>query len=221
VVTVKARRLSPQLVQILHVAPTERLQGGNNLPFGTGREASRWIVETLVKDENKTQVEPAARAARQDPDRREEIDELLRIKRVHRFDAGQVPCPSCTVVVDMTINRCPFCESDIAAETALARETTRRLRELSGELDAEHGARSTDEEPPRRGFLARLKYLFEGDPEPDPFDAIKVDPHARRLLGVVSPGDVLKVLEEDGPWLKIKTAGGAIGWVYSTVREDS
>jgi hypothetical protein len=177
-------------------------------------------VETLVKDKIESPAEPTVPTARQDPDRREEIDELLRIKRVHRFDAGQVPCPSCTVVVDIKINRCPFCESDIAAETALARETTRRLRELSGELDAEHAARSQDEEPARRGFFARLKYLFEGDPEPDPADA-KVDPHAKRLLGVVSPGDVLKVLEEDGPWLKIKTAAGAIGWVYSTVREGS
>jgi len=178
-------------------------------------------VETLIKDDIKSSAEPAAKPVRQIPERGEEIDELLRIKRAHRFDAGQVPCPSCTVVVDMTINRCPFCESDIAAETALARETTRRLRELSGELDLEHAARTHEDEPAQRGFFARLKYLFEGDPEPDPADAMKVDPHARRLLGVVSPGDSLKVLEEEGPWLKIKTAGGAIGWVYSTVRKDA
>jgi len=177
-------------------------------------------VETLVKEEIKPSVEDVARTT-QGPDRREEIDELLRIKKSHRIDAGQVPCPSCTVVVDITINRCPFCESDIAPETALARETTRRLRELTGDLDAEHAARSDEEEPVRRGFFDRLKYLFEGDPDPDPFAATKVDPHAKRLLNVVSPGDSLKVLEEDGPWLKIKTAGGAIGWVYSTVRKDA
>jgi len=172
-------------------------------------------VETLVKDETQAAAAPAEPSA----DPRPEIDELLRIKKRHRIEGNQVPCPSCTVKVEMTINRCPFCESDIAAETALARETTRRLRELSGELDTEHKRRPTDEEPRRRGFFERLKYLFEGDPEPDP-DAGRIDPFARRLLSNISPGDTLKVLEEDGPWLKIKTAAGDIGWVYSTVRKD-
>jgi hypothetical protein len=172
-------------------------------------------VETIVKEEVKSPAAPAEPVA-STPDRRDEIDELLRIKQAHRINAGQVPCPCCAVVVDMAINRCPFCESDIAPETALARETTRRLRELSGELDHEDVER-TKEEPEPRGFFERLKYLFEGDPEPAP--APVVDPHAKRLLGIVSPGDVLKVLEEDGPWLKIKTAAGAIGWVYSTVRK--
>ena len=172
-------------------------------------------METLVKDEMKSTAavtEPSA-------DPRPEIDELLRIKKSRRIEGNQVPCPSCTVPVDMTINRCPFCESDIAAETALARETTRRLREISGELDHEHRQRPSDEEPHRRGFFERLKYLFEGDPERNPA-ADRIDPFAKRLLGNVSPGDSLKVLEEDGSWLKVKTAQGYIGWVYSTVRKE-
>jgi hypothetical protein len=177
-------------------------------------------VETLVKDEVKRPAEPAG-ATPQTPDQRAEIEELLRIKRSRRIDGTRVPCPSCTVPVEFTLNRCPFCESDIAPETALARETTRRLRELSGELDVENTARTnTDEEPVRRGFFARLKYLFEGDPEIDPLDAMP-DPHAKRLLGNVSQGDTLKVQAEDGPWLQVKTSAGLIGWVYSTIRKDS
>ncbi|HEU4365800.1 MAG TPA: SH3 domain-containing protein [Candidatus Krumholzibacteria bacterium] len=173
-------------------------------------------METLVKDEAQAAVKTAENATTH-PDRHDEIDELMRIKRTRRIEAGRVPCPSCTVPVEMTINRCPFCDSDIAAETALARETTRRLRELSGEFDAEHAARPEEEGPQRRGFFQRLKYLFEGDPEP--VAPPTIDPHAKRLLSNVSPGDTLKVLDEDGPWLKVKTAGGDIGWVYSTVRK--
>jgi hypothetical protein len=181
-------------------------------------------VETLLKDKIQEPVKKAepvadrpAKAGGQTPERREEIEELLRIKKSRRIDAGRVPCPACGVLVDMAINRCPFCESDIAAETALARETTRRLRELSGEIDAEHAVR-TQEKPKRRGFFQRLKYLFEGDPEP--VETPKIDPHAKRLLASLAPGDTLKVIDEDGPWLQVKTMGSQIGWVYSTVRKN-
>lgn len=184
-------------------------------------------METTVMEEVKPQTETSVEetqatveAVDETPDRREEIDHLLRIKRERKIDAGRIPCPSCTVPVEITISRCPFCDSDIAAEAALARETTRRLRELSGDIDTEHAER-TAEKPKRRGFFARLKYLFEGDPEPDPAqDTGKIDPHAKRLLSLLAPGDVLKVLEEDGAWLQVKTAAGAVGWVYSTVRKD-
>ena len=182
-------------------------------------------METLVKDKVESRVKMAVGTARpaenredgaKAPDRREEVDELLRIKRSRRIDADKVPCPSCGVVVAMSINRCPFCESDIAAETALARETTRRLRELSGELDAEHAVRTQDP-PKRRGFFERLKYLFEGDPEP--VDTPKVDPYGKRLLGHLAPGDSFKVIDGDGPWLKVQTMGSDTGWVYSTLRK--
>jgi len=180
-------------------------------------------VDTLLKDKiqspAKAVEETTARPVENGEavPRGKEIDELLRIKQSHRIDGSRVPCPSCGMLVDVTINRCPFCESDIAAETALARETTRRLRELSSELDVEHAVRTQDQ-PSRRGFFERLKYLFEGDPEPT--DTPKPDPHAKRLLGNLSTGDSLKVLEEDGPWLKVKTMSSQIGWVYSTVRKN-
>ncbi len=147
-----------------------------------------------------------------------EIDELLRIKQSRRMTDTKVPCPSCGVVVEQTINRCPFCESDIAAETALARETTRRLREISGELNHEHATRLR-ETPKPRGFFARLKCLFQGDPAPEPIDTFKSDPTATRLLGHLAPGDAIRVIGEDGPWLQVKTPTSEIGWVYSTFKQ--
>jgi hypothetical protein len=118
----------------------------------------------------------------------------------------------------MTINRCPFCESDIAAETALARETTRRLRELSGQLDLEHATR-TRETPKPRGFFERLKCLFEGDPAPEPINTLASDPMAKRLLCNLAPGDAIRVIGEDGSWLQVKTPTSEIGWVYSTFKK--
>lgn len=177
-------------------------------------------MDTLVKEEKKSPVEAAPKAAARSSDRGREIDELMRIKQSRRIDAGRVPCPSCGVIVDMMINRCPFCESDIAAETALARETTRRLRELSGELDVEHAKRVRAEEAPkRRGFFERLAYLFQGDPESSD-KSPTVDPYAKRLLTNLAPGDSFKILAEDGAWVQVKTMAGEIGWVYSTVRKD-
>jgi predicted Zn-ribbon and HTH transcriptional regulator len=177
-------------------------------------------VTTLLEEEKPaTQAEPARRAdtAPQSPDH-DEIDGLLRIKKSRRMEEHRVPCPACGVVIENKLNRCPFCESDVAAETALARETMRRLRELSGELDAEHAAR-TREAPKPRGFFARLRCLFEGDPAPEPTHSFKADPTVKRLLGNLATGDAIRVIAEDGPWLQVKTPTSEIGWVYSTFKK--
>lgn len=177
-------------------------------------------TETTAKPSDRTPARPADDRAIVDQiqGRNAEIDELLRIKLSRRIDGTRVPCPSCNIVIENTLNQCPFCESDVTAATALARETTRRLRELSGELDAEHASR-TKEKPKRRSFFERLKYLFEGDPEP--VESPRMDPNAKRLLSSLAAGDTLKVIEEDGPWVMVKTMSSVTGWVYSTVRKHS
>ena len=177
----------------------------------------RCIVQSTLEKTEVTNIEPARRTE-PDANRGEEINELLRIKGQRRMGDTKVPCPSCGVVVEMTINRCPFCESDIAAETALARETTRRLRELSGNLDLEHATRMR-ETPKPRGFFARLKCLFQGDPVPEPIDTFKSDPMLKRLLCNLAPGDAIRVIGEDGSWLQVKTPTSEIGWVYSTFKK--
>jgi len=181
-------------------------------------------VPSILDETEVTNLEPAraigvtsSPTPDADAPRGEEINELLRIKNSRRMTDTKVPCPSCGVVVEMTINRCPFCESDIAAETALARETMRRLRELSGALDLEHATRIR-ETPKPRGFFARLKCLFQGDPAPEPIDTLRSDPTATRLLGNLAAGDAIRVIGEDGAWLQVKTPTSEIGWVYSTFK---
>jgi hypothetical protein len=181
-------------------------------------------VPSILDETEVTNLEPArapgvtpSPATDADASRGEEINELLRIKNSRRMTDTKVPCPSCGVVVEMTINRCPFCESDIAAETALARETMRRLRLLSGALDLEHATRIR-ETPKPRGFFARLKCLFQGDPAPEPIDTLRSDPTATRLLGNLAAGDAIRVIGEDGAWLQVKTPTSEIGWVYSTFK---
>lgn len=173
-------------------------------------------METIV--EEITELVTKTAAAGDNPNRNEEIEELLRIKQSRRIEENKVPCPACGVTVNHTLNRCPFCESDIAAATALARETMRRLRELSGALDAEHAAR-TRETPKRRGFFERLKCLFQGDPEPQPVDTFKADPNTTRVLGNLAAGDAIRVIAEDGPWLQVKTPSSEVAWVYSTFKK--
>ena len=176
-------------------------------------------MPSIMDETEVTNLEPVATLpANSDSKRGAEIDELLRIKQSHRISDTKVPCPSCGVVVDQTMNRCPFCESDIAAETALARETTRRLRELSGDLNLEHATRLR-ETPKPRGFFARLKCLFQGDPAPEPIETFKSDPTATRLLHNLAPGDAIRVIGEDGAWLQVKTPTSEIGWVYSTFKK--
>jgi hypothetical protein len=182
-------------------------------------------VPSILDETEVTNLEPSltsnAAPSSHDTDadaaRGSEINELLRIKQSRRMTDTKVPCPSCGVVVENKINRCPFCESDISAETALARETTRRLRELTGSLDLEHATR-TRVTPKPRGFFARLKCLFQGDPAPEPINTLASDPTATRLLGHLAPGDAIRVIGEDGAWLQVKTPTSEIGWVYSTFK---
>lgn len=173
-------------------------------------------MDTIVKEISELVTKAAG--ASEAPAQNEEIEELLRIKQTRRIEDSRLPCPACGVVVNHTLNRCPFCESDIAGATALARETMRRLKELSGALDAEHAAR-TRETPKPRGFFERLKCLFEGDPAPEPVNTFRADPNLKRVLGNLAPGDAIRVIGEDGPWLQVKTPGSEIGWVYSTFKK--
>jgi len=175
-------------------------------------------VPTIQEETEVTNLDSSRGNASLDA-RSDEVNELLRLKKSRRMGETKIPCPSCGVVVEMTINRCPFCESDIAAEAALARETTRRLRELSGALNLEHATR-TRETPKPRGFFERLKCLFQGDPAPESVDTFKTDPFAKRLLGSLAPGDAIRVIGEDGPWLQVKTPTSEIGWVYSTFKKQ-
>ena len=103
------------------------------------------LLET--KSENTPQPKtPDVVPAHATPDQASEIDRLLRVKRGRGFEGDKLPCPGCNIMIENTLDACPFCESDIEAQTALSRETMRRLNELSRSLDAEHAER-TKEKP--------------------------------------------------------------------------
>ncbi|HET6348753.1 MAG TPA: hypothetical protein VFH88_06675 [Candidatus Krumholzibacteria bacterium] len=169
-------------------------------------------METLLEEKTET-LQDTSRD--DDLPRSEEISELLRIKHQHHIEEYQVPCPACGVAVSTRINQCPFCESDITAETALARETNRRLKELSGELDTQHAARTT-EKPRPRNFFQRLAAVFTGDPVPT---TPVIEPFAVRHPQNAMPGDTLKILGQDGMWLQVKNQAGDIGWLFCTIRK--
>ena len=154
----------------------------------------------------------------------EEIDRLVELTK-HKIDRdNQTPCPSCNILVHIQLYQCPHCESNIAAHNALMRESKRRLAEIRGELDGQSGKRVERGETvtARRPLGARVRRFFTGaGPEEDAVpEKIASDASAPRLLGEVSPGDQLTVLESDGPWFKVKTRQGKTGWVFSTLIKD-
>ena len=50
--------------------------------------------------------------------------------------------------------------------------------------------------------------------------AVLADPNAKRVLGNLAPGDAIRVIAEDGPWLQVKTPSSEIAWVYSTFNKQ-
>jgi len=143
-------------------------------------------------------------------------------KKVDRNDL--TPCAGCTILVPITVNECPHCNSNIAANNALMRESLRRLAEIRGELDGEHERHAEDrhEEPEKVAFWSRIKRSFSGSgtPADGKSDPVTRDDSGPRFLDNVAEGDHLKVLEYDDPWFKVKTRDGCVGWVYSTLVKE-
>jgi hypothetical protein len=150
-----------------------------------------------------------------------EIEQLLEFKRERVRNDNLTPCPACTTLVKITVNQCPYCESNIAANNALVRESLRRLDEISAELDRQHGHHVEQQETPtKRSFGERLKHFFTGSAPKDTTTPTPRTPE-HRLLEDVHAGDQFKVLESCGTWCKVKLRDGRTGWVYSTIVRDT
>jgi len=177
------------------------------------------------KTEKLEQEAPDVAGAIDDPSELlKEVDRLVELTK-HKIDRDdQTPCPSCTILVHIRLNECPHCQSNIAGHNALMRESKRRLGEIRAELDGQSGKRTDRDKAAAAGrpMGERIKRFFTGsDPEEQPEPpVIDIDATAPRILGEVSPGDQLKVLESDGPWFKVKTRQGKTGWVFSTLVKD-
>jgi hypothetical protein len=155
---------------------------------------------------------------------RAEVASLLEITKGKLKRDNLTPCPACTLLVDIQTNRCPHCESFIAANNALMRESLRRLNEIRAELDGRHKEYVDDlqREPDKPPLRERIKRFFSNQRAERPSDptVFAQDVTAPRLLRNTAEGDPLRVLETDGPWYKVKTRDGQTGWVYSTLVRD-
>jgi len=165
-------------------------------------------------------VEAVAEKADEPVDEKTELEMLLEVTKNKITRGDQTPCAACGILVQIKASTCPHCESNIMANNALLRESMRRIAEIRGEIDGQHGdvVRRDKMTRSKRGFWARL---FSGAGSDDGSNANNRDDHGPRILDTTAEGDQLKVVAYDGPWFKVKTRDGRIGWVYSTLRIDS
>lgn len=162
-------------------------------------------------------VEAVAENAGVPVDEKTELEQLLDITKNKISRGDQTPCAACGILVEIKASKCPHCESNIMANNALMRESVRRISELRGEIDIEHGriVRRDAASQRKAGFWTRLFSKSSSS------ERSGQDDHGPRILDTAAEGDQLKILAYDGPWFKIKTRDGRIGWVYSTLRIDS
>lgn len=187
------------------------------------------MTTDVLNEEEAVAAEPAeeetvaVEPAEEEIDLRAELESLLAItsNKISRGDL--TPCPACTILVDIKANDCPHCNSYIAPNNALMRESLRRINEIRAELDGEHAEvveRHRGASAPQ-GFWERFRHFFSGsEPVQEPPKSSIPQPDGPRILDSVSPGDALKVIEYDHPWYKIKTRDGRTGWIYSTLAMD-
>jgi len=167
---------------------------------------------------------PIAPEGIESPELRAEVASLVEMTKGKLKRDNQTPCPACTLLVDIKTNTCPHCDSFIAANNALMRESLRRLNEIRAQIDGRHQEHvdSLQTEPVKLPLGERIKRFFSGsrDEQPAEPNVLVQDVAAPRLLRNMAEGDQLRVLEYDEPWYKVKTRDGQTGWVYSTLVRD-
>jgi hypothetical protein len=165
---------------------------------------------------------PAAKEPIENADLRAEVASLLEITKDRIKKDNLTPCPACNVLVHVKLNKCPHCDSYIAPNNALMRESLRRLGEIRARLDGEH--RDLRERKARQAAKSsigeRFRRLFLSNREDEAAAHGAPDPTGPRLLDRTFEGGQLKVLECHGPWYRVSTRDGKIGWVFSTLMND-
>jgi hypothetical protein len=150
---------------------------------------------------------------------REEAASLVELTKNKVNRDNLTPCPACTILIHINENHCPHCNSNIAAENALMRESLRRLAEIQAKLDGQHEdyVKDRQNQSKKPTFGQRFKHFFSGEETPVTVKPPIPDPEGPRILDNIADGDQVKVLENCDPWYKIKTRDGKTGWVYSTL----
>ena len=175
-------------------------------------------MTTDVPDE----TEIATELLEEETDQAEELAILIEAT-AHKVDRDrQTPCSACGLPVKVKENQCPHCDSNIAPNNALMRESLRRIDEIRAAIDGTVSAQIDKHRSPelRRGIWARIKMAFSSSPPAYDPVSTRFVPAGPRLLDTVSPTDTLTVLDCDGPWLKVKRRDGEVGWIYSTFSEN-
>ncbi|NIO29506.1 MAG: SH3 domain-containing protein [Candidatus Latescibacteria bacterium] len=150
-----------------------------------------------------------------------EVEWLLEFKSEKVRGDNLTPCPACTTFVQISANQCPNCDSNIAANNALIRESLRRLEEITAQLDGQHVRHiENHQKAAKRPLRERIKHFFSNPQGHKELAGIESAPDDQRFLKNVREGDHLKVLERCGPWYKVKRRDGHTGWVYSTFVRD-
>ena len=173
----------------------------------------------------KTDVQNETQAPADRPDDtvslRKEAASLVELTKNKVNRDNLTPCPSCTILVHINENHCPHCNSNIAAENALMRESLRRLAEIQAQLDGQHEdhVKRRADQSKKPSFGRRVKHFFSGEEPPAETKPPVSAPGGPRILENLAAGDQLKVLENCDPWYKVKTRDGKTGWVYSTLLE--
>jgi hypothetical protein len=172
-------------------------------------------MKTDVIDETQDQVEQND----EEVPLREEAASLVELTKNKVNRDNLTPCPSCTILVHIKQNHCPHCNSNIAANNALMRESLRRLGEIQSELDGEHQdhVKGRPDESKKSTFGERFRHFFSGSEPEEEVKPPVPDPKGPRILDTLAEGDQLKGLETCDPWYKVKTRDGKTGWVYSTL----
>ena len=68
-----------------------------------------------------------------------EAERLRAFKNAKLKKNNQTPCPACATLVHIDENLCPHCNTDIAANNALVRESVRRLKDINSQLGSIRG----------------------------------------------------------------------------------
>jgi len=162
------------------------------------------LENTEIKEETQAPAEPV-----ETPETlKVELESLIRFRKEKIPAEGITLCPACMTHVQVSANECPNCDSNIAPNNALVRESLRRLEEIETRLNGENRQFRG-----RPGFFSRLKAVFS-PPQEEAAGSAATEAGPRFLDGV-KEGDKIVVLERLGPWCRVKTPDKQTGWIYS------
>jgi len=135
------------------------------------------------------------------------LEELVEFVR-ERVQGDTTRCPGGNLFVPISARRCQHCESNLEANNALVRETLRQIDEIAGRLDNE--GRSVN-----RAWCSIKNRIKRKLGRTAAMNGIAAENDAQHVLTGAQSGDQITVVATHGVWVRVRTADGREGWVYS------